>query len=199
MRESRESRKSQHGCRTGRVRRRIGGPGAVPVLVAALTLAGGCSTPTPSHATAATPTNGVPRSSIRTLPHSPMIAAGTTAAAVSVAVSNALFDSAPTVVLAAEHDQPAHWRSAETQPTNPTGRNGAVCLAGRRPARWSADPPREIGELSPSPAQPVSRAVRRADPTADSDAAHSAGEPAPGMQPTLTTVAETADLFNLGH
>jgi len=28
-------------------------------------------------------------------------------------------------------------------------------------------------------------------------AAHSASEPAPGVQPTVTTVAETADLFNL--
>jgi len=36
---------------------------------------------------------------------------------------------------------------------------------------------------SPSPAT-VSRALRRADLTADSDAAHNAGQPAPGMQPT---------------
>jgi len=110
----RESRESQHGCRTGRGRRRIGGPGAVPVLVlvAALTLAGGCSTPTPSHAAAAIPTTGVPRPNTRTLQHSPMIAAGTSAADVSVAVSNALFDSAPTVVLAAEHDQPAQRAAA---------------------------------------------------------------------------------------
>jgi len=28
-------------------------------------------------------------------------------------------------------------------------------------------------------------------------AAHSASEPAPGVQPTVTTVAKTADLFNL--
>jgi len=58
---------------------------------------------------------------------------------------------------------------------------------------------REIGELFNVSRSTVYRAVRRADRTADSDAAHSAGEPAPGMQPTLNTVAETADLFNLGH
>jgi len=57
---------------------------------------------------------------------------------------------------------------------------------------------REIGALFTVFRSTVSRAVRRADRTADSDAAHSAGEPAPGMQTTLPTVAETADVFTLG-
>ena len=39
---------------------------------------------------------------------------------------------------------------------------------------------REIGELFTVSRSTVYRAVRRADRTADSDAAHSAGEPAPG-------------------
>ncbi len=57
----------------------------------------------------------------------------------------------------------------------------------------------EIGELFTVSPATVSRALRRADLTADSDAAHTAGEPAPGMQPTWNTVAGTADLFNLGR
>jgi len=57
---------------------------------------------------------------------------------------------------------------------------------------------REIGALFTVSRSTVSRAVRRADRTTDSDAAHSAGEPAPGMQTTLPTVAETADVFTLG-
>ena len=43
---------------------------------------------------------------------------------------------------------------------------------------------REIGELFTVSPATVSRALRRADLTADSDAAHNAGQPAPGMQPT---------------
>ncbi len=57
----------------------------------------------------------------------------------------------------------------------------------------------EIGELFTVSPATVSRALRRADLTADSDAAHNAGEPAPGMQPTWNTIAETADVFNLSH
>ena len=38
----------------------------------------------------------------------------------------------------------------------------------------------EIGELFTVSPSPVYRALRRADRTADSDAAHNAGEPAPG-------------------
>jgi len=57
----------------------------------------------------------------------------------------------------------------------------------------------EIGELFTVSPATVSRALRPADLTADSDAAHNAGEPAPGIQPTWNTVAGTADLFNLGH
>jgi len=43
----------------------------------------------------------------------------------------------------------------------------------------------------------VYRRAGEPDGAVDADAAHSAGEPAPGMQPKLNMATETAGLFNL--
>ncbi len=58
---------------------------------------------------------------------------------------------------------------------------------------------REIGELITVSRSTIYRALPRADRTGDSDAAHSTGESAPGMQSTWNTVAQNAGLLSLDH
>jgi len=63
---------------------------------------------------------------------------------------------------------------------------------------WTArDSVREIGELFNVSRSTVYRAVRRADRTADRMPLTAQVSQSPGMQPTLFTVAERVDLFNL--